>query len=266
MSASPSRAIWSRTAGVRAVSGIAVTVPLSGGAWAAWSSRGDLARPIAGVRALEREAAEALGAPRADPALDGRPDIDTRPDERVAREDGLEEPLALEERGVEQPLPVEPEEVDGDQVDRLARIDLLLGQLLVEILGKLHAAWAPATADEAAHQHVPGLGQIGQAGVDAGLVVAGDLLGHVGIEDDAGRVGRHGRGERLGELRVPFDLCAVVEEQPLAVLGGRDDAQPGPERLDHGLRDPIGGGATEPLEAEVARELEGVIGGHQRPS
>src|SRR6185312_17179942 len=89
MSASPSRAIWSRTAGVRAVWGIALTLPLAAGHRPRRPIAGDLARSIARVRALECEAAEALGAPRAHPSIDRRADEDAGADQRVVGEDGF---------------------------------------------------------------------------------------------------------------------------------------------------------------------------------
>src|SRR5918993_1271042 len=104
MSAGPNRAISSRIAGVSVVSGIDATVPPSAAVVSGWVSRrpdpagagppgrrgrlsgarnrgrapvrGRLARPVARVGGPEGQAVEALGAPRADPAIDGWLDVD----------------------------------------------------------------------------------------------------------------------------------------------------------------------------------------------
>src|SRR6188768_1704870 len=117
MSALPSRAISSRTAGLRAVSG----------AWSPAGQVGDrplpghLAGSVARVGLLEGQPAEALRAPRADPRVVRRLHVWPRADEVVAGDDGLEEALALQQRDVEQPLPVEPQQVDDDEVEQVVR-------------------------------------------------------------------------------------------------------------------------------------------------
>src|SRR6476646_1380041 len=103
MSARPSRSISWRMAGVRAVCGTTQTVPPS----AAWHPADDpfgvrAAGQVATVSRLERQALEALGAPRVDPVLDRRPDERTDPDRVGLDEHAFQEPAPLHQRHVEQ--------------------------------------------------------------------------------------------------------------------------------------------------------------------
>src|SRR6185437_15442352 len=121
---------------VRAVWGIALTLPLAAGHRPRRPIAGDLARSIARIRALECEAAEALGAPRAHPSIDRRADEDAGADQRVVGKDGFEQALALEEGRFEEPLPVEPEEVDGDEIDRVVLVDGLRAEFRAKVVGE----------------------------------------------------------------------------------------------------------------------------------
>src|SRR3954453_1382752 len=125
MSALPIRAIWSRMAGVRAGSGTgppyhrgaAVAGPcLARRSLAVGHRRGApfgvrLAWAVARVGGLVGDPGEALHAPRPEPRIDRRPHVQARADEVSGGQDRVEQALALEERDVQQRLPVEPEQV-----------------------------------------------------------------------------------------------------------------------------------------------------------
>src|SRR5207248_1813726 len=58
-----------------------------------------------------------------DPRPDRRPDVHPAAGQRAVLDDRVEEPLALQQRDVEEWLAVELEEVDGDEDDRLVGFD-----------------------------------------------------------------------------------------------------------------------------------------------
>src|SRR5436190_2881640 len=156
MSARPRRAISSRMAGVSEVAGIWGTLPprariylADGSASRGWSTpvidgpglaRGNLrgrpgvvgpARPVAAVRRLECQGAEAERAPGRQPAVDGRPDVGADAHELALFEDALEDSLALEQGDVEERLVVDGQDVHGDEGERCVRGDrqLFVGRL-----------------------------------------------------------------------------------------------------------------------------------------
>src|SRR5712691_10596034 len=76
------------------------------------------ARLVAAVGRLVGQGAKAEGAPRDQPGVDWRPNVDASANDLPFVEHAVEQPLPLEQGNVEERLVVEPKEVDRDEGDR----------------------------------------------------------------------------------------------------------------------------------------------------
>ena len=284
MSARPRREISSRTAGVSAVgtrppyhrrarNGVGgappwtsvgrpeVSARRSEPRFSAWQIRDGpvgvrRAGRVAAVRALEGEPLEPERAPRPDPGVDRRADVDPAPDEPRFVDDRLQDPLALEERDVEERLVVEPEEVDDDEGD------VLVGgrRLALDALHGRRRLRARAPAGERPEPHLAdrGAGRFGELALgDLGDALDG-LVGQIAVDEQPGCAA--GRRQFLRDRPVVVvDRVAVeIADRDRAVVDESQDAEAGPERLDDRIADLVRTASAELLGPPLGGRCAGV--------
>ena len=169
-------------------------------------------------------------------------------------EDGLQQASPFEQRDVEERLPVEPEQVDGDEADRVLGPEGPLVDRSLDALGRLIRPVAPHADERLADEGAHAGDLVGSRPEAAALVHR--LLGQEAIDDET--VGPRRRIEGIDHPELVIDRLArfVDDHGPRAVDGGEaTDADP--QRLDDRVADVAGRPGAERLRPQRREHCAG---------